>query len=228
MSKRSAGDGAGGDKKRARGDGDAAGAAAAAPEVARVCLPAPDWTADAVMPDGSFGKVSLGDYAGKWLVFFSYPLANTFVCTTEIISISNAVPTLAKMNAAAVGIAVDSVFTTHAWTKLPRQQGGIGKVAFPIASDLKHDISRKYGMLLEDAGHTCRATFIIDPAGVVRHVSMNDPPAGRSVDEILRLIEAYQHADANDVVCPAEWKPGKATIKPDPEGKLEYFGKQEA
>ena len=94
----------------------------------------------------------------------------------------------------------------------------------PLVADLTKSISRDYGVLLDEAGHSARGTFIIDPKGIVRHLSVNDPPAGRNVDEFLRLVQAYQYADKHGEVCPVGWKPGKATIVPNQVDKLKYFG----
>ena len=99
----------------------------------------------------------------------------------------------------------------------------MGNIKIPLIADLTRKISEDYGVLLNNEGHTCRGTFIIDSKGIVRHFSMNDPPVGRNVPEFLRLVQAYQFADKNGEVCPAKWKPGGKTIKPDVEGKLEYF-----
>lgn len=210
--------------KRAKSEADP-GPAPAVP--ARVCAAAPDFTADAVLPDQTLGKVTLSDgwKAGEWTVLASFPLAFTFVCQTELVSLSNAAETFKGLNTRVVLWSVDSAYASLAWTNTPRKEGGIGKLNVPIVSDLTHKISRDYGALLEDAGHTSRRTVIIDDKGVVRHVSDNDPPVGRSVDELVRLVQAYQSFEKNGEVCPAAWRPGGATIKPDPVGKLEYFEK---
>lgn len=105
-----------------------------------------------------------------------------------------------------------------------RKKGGLGAMNIPILSDVSRKVSTDYGALLEP-GFTCRATYIIDDKGVLRHASFNDPPAGRSVDETLRLVQAYQFFDKNGEVCPANWKPGSATIKPSLAGSKEYFQK---
>ena len=106
--------------------------------------------------------------------------------------------------------------------KTPRKEGGIGKINIPLLADVSRKISSDFGVLL-DEGHTCRGTFIIDPKGIIRHMSFNDPPVGRNVDEYLRLVKAYQFTDKHGEVCPAKWKPGSKTIKPNPKGSLEYF-----
>jgi peroxiredoxin (alkyl hydroperoxide reductase subunit C) len=122
--------------------------------------PAPDFSSEAVLPDGTFGKVSLSDYKGKYVVLFCYPLSWTFVCPTEIQEFSNAAAELAKVNCEVVGFSVDSKFSTLAWTQSPAKAGGLGPINIPIMEDLNHEISNAYQCLLDD-GHTLRGTFII-------------------------------------------------------------------
>merc|ERR1711881_111961 len=189
---------------------------------ARIGKPAPDFTATTVMPDGSFNDLSLSDYKGKWVVFFFYPLDFTFVCPTEIIAFSDTASKLEAINTQVIGASVDSHFTHLAWTKQARKDGGLGKMNIPLVSDLTKQISADYGVLL-DAGISLRGLFIIDPTGVLRQITMNDLPVGRSVDETIRLVQAFQYTEEHGEVCPANWKPGSKTIIPDPEKKLDYF-----
>lgn len=191
-------------------------------------MPAPTFApTTAVMPDGSFKKVSLADYKGKWTVLFFYPRAYTFVCPTEILGFSDAASELAKHNTVILGCNVEGHHATLAWTKAPVSSGGLGgPVLFPIISDMTKTIARSYRVLIEhgeDAGVALRGTFIIDPKGMLRHYTVNDLPVSRNVDDIIRLVRGYQHADAHGEVCPHKWKPGGRTMKPDPEGSLEYF-----
>ncbi len=190
---------------------------------AHVCKPAPEFKGDTVLADGQFGSTSLSDFKGKYVVLFSYPLAFTFVCPTEIIAFSDRAEDFRKNNCEVVAFSVDSIFSNLAWVQTPRNKGGLGKLNIPIVSDVNHQISKDYGVLLEDAGHTLRGTFIIDGKGILRHASFNDPPVGRNVDEILRLVQGYQYTDVHGEVCPSNWTPGAATIKPA--NKLEYFEK---
>jgi peroxiredoxin 3 len=160
-------------------------------------------------------------------VLFFYPLDFTFVCPTEIIAFSDRIKEFKDLNTEVVGVSVDSHFSHLAWTNLPRKQGGIGKIEYPLLADLTKQVSQDYGVLL-DAGISLRGLFIIDPNQVVRQVTINDLPVGRSVDETLRLIKAFQFVDKHGEVCPANWdeNKNKATIKPDPKGSQEYFSKQ--
>ncbi|XP_065828531.1 peroxiredoxin-4-like [Oscarella lobularis] len=192
---------------------------------AQISKPAPHFEGTAVV-NGEFKEVKLTDFKGKYLVFFFYPLDFTFVCPTEIIAFSDRVKEFREINAEVVACSVDSPFTHLAWINTPRSEGGLGKVDIPILSDMTHQISKDYGVLLENQGHTLRGLFIIDDNGILRQITMNDLPVGRSVDETLRLVQAFQYTDNHAEVCPAGWKPGSDTIIPDPNKKLTYFEKQ--
>eukprot|EP00461_Guttulinopsis_vulgaris_P002787 UN02788 len=184
-----------------------------------------DTKLDAVMANDEISQVTIKQYtdAGKWVVLYFYPLAFTFVCPSEIIAFSNAVPEFDAANVQLLGCAVDSVYATHGWKQVPQKKGGIQGVAMPIISDLTHQISIAYDALLP-SGHSDRTTVIIDPQGVVRSVYHQDPPAGRNVQEVLRLVQAYQFHAEHGEVCPAGWnKDNKKTIKTDPNAKLEFF-----
>lgn len=161
-------------------------------------------------------------------MLFFYPLDFTFVCPTEIIAFSDRIKEFRELNAEVVGVSVDSHFSHLAWTNLDRKQGGIGRIEYPLLADLTKKISNDYGVLIDDAGISLRGLFLIDPKQVVRQITINDLPVGRSVDETLRLIKAFQFVDKHGEVCPANWdeKKNKATIKPDPKGSQEYFSKQ--
>ncbi|MHB8973168.1 MAG: peroxiredoxin [Pirellulaceae bacterium] len=188
---------------------------------------APNFKAQAVMPDGSFKEVSLSDYRGKCVLLFFYPLDFTFVCPTEIIAFSDRVKDFAGANVQVLGVSIDSHFTHLAWRNTPRADGGIGKIEYPLIADLSKSISQAYDVLLP-AGIALRGLFLIDQHGVVRHQVVNDLPLGRSVDEALRMVKALQFVEAHGEVCPANWQEGKATIKPNPQGSKEFFGSQYA
>ncbi|XP_036878341.1 peroxiredoxin-4 isoform X1 [Manis javanica] len=189
-----------------------------------VSKPAPYWEGTAVI-NGEFKELKLTDYRGKYLVFFFYPLDFTFVCPTEIIAFGDRIEEFRAINTEVVACSVDSQFTHLAWINTPRRQGGLGPIKFPLLSDLTHQIAKDYGVYLEDSGHTLRGLFIIDDKGILRQITLNDLPVGRSVDETLRLVQAFQYTDKHGEVCPAGWKPGSETIIPDPAGKLKYFDK---
>ncbi|XP_067951445.1 peroxiredoxin-2-like [Watersipora subatra] len=191
---------------------------------ALISKPAPDFEGTAVV-NGEFKDVKLADFKGKYLVLFFYPLDFTFVCPTEIIAFSDRVAEFHDVNTEVVAVSVDSQFTHLAWMNTPRAQGGLGRIQIPLLSDLTHTISKDYGVLLQDAGHSLRGLFIIDDKGTLRQITMNDLPVGRSVDETLRLVQAFQYTDKHGEVCPAGWKPGQDTIIPNPKDKLNYFTK---
>ncbi len=186
---------------------------------------APDFSADAVMADGSFKTLKLSDFKGKWTVLYFYPLDFTFVCPTEIIAFSDRIADFKAIGAEIVGCSVDSKFSHLAWRNTPRNQGGLGELGYPLVADLNKSIARDYGCLIEEAGVALRGLFIIDPEGVVRASIVHDLPVGRSVDETLRVIKAFQFVAKHGEVCPANWTEGKATMKADPKGSKEYFAK---
>lgn len=149
---------------------------------------APAWQGTAVVGT-KFEQIKSTDYAGKYLVLLFYPFDFTYVCPTELIAFSEATSKFAALNANVVGISVDSHFTHLAWIKTPRTQGGVGELNFPLLADFSKDVSRSYGVLVEDQndelyGASLRGLFIIDQAGVIRHMQINDAPVGRSVDEV--------------------------------------------
>ncbi len=183
---------------------------------------APDFKAQAVMPDGSFKQVSLSDYRGKYVVLFFYPLDFTFVCPTEIVAFSEAVDRFEAMQVQVLGCSVDSHYTHLAWRNTPRTQGGLGEIQYPLISDLNKQISTDYGVLHSD-GVALRGLFLIDKDGIVRHELVNDLPLGRNVEEALRMVEALQFCESHGEVCPANWHQGEAGMKPEPKGSREYF-----
>jgi len=162
---------------------------------------------------------------GKYVVVYFYPLDFTFVCPTEIIAFSERIQEFKDINCEVIGISTDSHFSHLAWIQQPRKQGGLGGLNYPLVSDFNKTIARDYGVLIEEAGIALRGLFIVDPSGVLRQMSVNDLPVGRSVDETLRLIQAFQFVEKHGEVCPANWKPDSPTIKPSPKESLEYFDK---
>lgn len=192
-----------------------------------VTQPAPDFKAQAVMPDGSFKQVSLSDYKGKYVLFFFYPLDFTFVCPTEIIAFSDRASEFEKLGVQITGCSVDSHFTHNAWRNTPRTTGGLGQINYPLVADLNKEIARSYDVLLP-GGIALRGLFLIDKNGVVRHQVVNDLPLGRSVDEALRMVKALQFNEAHGEVCPADWKEGARTIKPTVSDSKSFFSAEYA
>jgi peroxiredoxin 2/4 len=187
---------------------------------------APDFTAQAVMPSNAFADLTLSSYRGRYVVLFFYPLDFTFVCPSEILAFDRKLAEFKKRNCEVIGVSVDSQYTHLAWKSTPLREGGLGEVQFPLVSDLKKDIARAYGVLLDEAV-ALRGLFLIDRDGIVRHQLVNDLPLGRSVDEALRILDALQFFETYGDVCPADWHPGEEAIKPTREGISEYLGKRE-
>lgn len=187
-----------------------------------VTKPAPNFTAQAVLADGSFKEISLSDYKGKYVLLFFYPLDFTFVCPTEIIAFSDRAGEFESLGVQVIGVSVDSHYSHLAWKNTPREQGGLGEIRYPLVADLKKQIARDYDVLVNDSV-ALRGLFLIDKDGMVRHQVVNDLPLGRSVDEALRMVQALQFFEKNGEVCPANWKEGARTIKPSVSGSKEFF-----
>ncbi len=182
---------------------------------------APDFKAEALLGK-SFKEVSLADYKGKWLVLFFYPLDFTFVCPTEITAFSDRYEEFKALGAEVVGCSVDSKFSHLAWANTPRKDGGLGEIKYPLLADITKTVARSYGVLVNDAV-ALRGLFLIDPKGKVAYSVVHDLGVGRSVDETLRVIAAFQQVAKTGEVCPAGWSQGKKTMKPDPVKSKEYF-----
>ncbi|MBI3772003.1 MAG: peroxiredoxin [Gammaproteobacteria bacterium] len=188
--------------------------------------PAPDFTAAAVMPNGSIkDNFKLSDLKGKYVVLFFYPLDFTFVCPSEIIAHDHRVDEFKSRGVEVVGVSIDSQFTHHAWRETPVEKGGIGRVKFPLVADVKHEIQNAYGIAHPEAGVAMRATFLIDKSGVVQHQVVNNLPLGRNVDEVVRMVDALQFSEEHGEVCPAGWKKGAEGMKPTTEGVAAYLAK---
>jgi alkyl hydroperoxide reductase subunit AhpC len=191
---------------------------------AQVQKEAPDFTADAVVNE-DFKTLKLSDYRGKnYVVLFFYPLNFTFVCPTEIVAFSERIGEFHRRGAEVLGVSVDSKFSHLAWIQTSRSHGGLGGLKYPLVSDLTKKISQDYGVLL-DGGVALRGLYLIDKQGIIRAMTVHDLPLGRSVDEALRVLDALQFFERHGEVCPADWKPGAATIKPGVKESKEYFQK---
>ena len=192
---------------------------------------APDFTTQAVLADGNvvddfnFGQTT----AGKYAVVFFYPLDFTFVCPTELIAMDHRMDRLTELGVEVVGVSIDSHWTHNAWRNTPINEGGIGPVRYTLAADMNHAICQAYGVQSDGglsgypAGAAMRATFVIDPEGVVRHMVVNDEPIGRNMDEVVRIIEGYQFFTENGQVCPAGWNKDKPAFTPEDPAKLAQY-----
>jgi len=184
---------------------------------------APDFTAAAVLPDGSIKEnFKLSDLRGKYVVLFFYPLDFTFVCPTEIIAHDKRLDEFKKRKVEVVAVSIDSQFSHHAWRNTPVNKGGIGEVKFPMVADVNHEITRAYGVE-HPASIALRASFLIDKDGNVRHQVVNDLPLGRNVDEMLRVVDALQFHEKHGEVCPAGWQKGDDGMKATADGVADYL-----
>lgn len=163
--------------------------------------PAPDFTLEGVFGD-QFKTVSLKDYRGRWLVIFFYPLDFTFVCPTEITAFNDAYDQFQAMNTDVLSVSVDSVHSHLAWKK------DLGDMRFGMLSDMTKEMSRDYGVLIEEKGISLRGAFVIDPDGIMKMAVVHDLSIGRNVDEIVRVVQACQTGE----LCPIGWKPGQKTL----------------
>ena len=165
----------------------------------------------------TYGDRKLEDYRGKWLILFSHPADFTPVCTTEFIGFAQAAPRFAEMGCELLGLSIDSLFSRLAWVRNIKEKFGV-EIPFPIIEDIKMDVARAYGMVHPGAADTqaVRATFFIDPKGVLRAMVYYPMSNGRSIDEFVRLLQALQTSDANGVATPENWCPGKPVIVPPP------------
>jgi peroxiredoxin (alkyl hydroperoxide reductase subunit C) len=187
---------------------------------------APDFTATAVLADGQIVEdFNLYDNFGeKGTVLFFYPLDFTFVCPSEIIAFSHRIDEFKSRGINVIGVSVDSQFSHFAWRETPIEQGGIGRIQYPLVADLTKQIARDYDVLLNDSV-ALRGSFLIDKDGTVRHAVINDLPLGRNVDEMLRMIDAMIFTNEHGEVCPAGWQKGQEGMKPSTDGVAEYLAK---
>ncbi|MBK8207269.1 MAG: peroxiredoxin [Planctomycetes bacterium] len=190
----------------------------------QVGSPAPDFSGDAVIGK-DIKQIKLADFKGKWVVLFFYPLDFTFVCPTEIVAFNDHIAEFKKLNTEVVACSVDSKFSHLAWNQTELSKGGLGGVSYPLLSDLTKNISRDYGVLLEQAGIALRGLFLIDPDGVLQHQTVNALNVGRSVKETLRVVKAFQWSKQHGDVCPANWDEGAEAIKPTAASTGAYLAK---
>lgn len=185
---------------------------------------APDFNADAVLGDGTMGKLTLSQFRGQYVVLFFYPLDFTFVCPTEIIAFDHRLGDFTTRNVQVIGVSVDSIHAHWAWRQVKVKDGGIGEIRYPLVADITKSIARDYDVLLGDA-IALRGSFLIDKDGVVQHQVVNNLPLGRNIDEMLRLVDALQFTENHGEVCPAGWSSGKAGMKDTHAGVAEYLSK---
>lgn len=178
----------------------------------RLNEPAPDFEAKT-----THGPRCLADYHGKWLILFSHPADFTPVCTTEFIGFANAWQDFQDRNCDLLGLSIDSTFSHLAWTRNIEEKFGV-TIPFPIIDDLSMKVANAYGMIMPGASDTSavRATFLIDPDGILRAMVYYPMSNGRSVAEFVRLLDAVQVSEAHRVATPEGWQPGEEVIVPPP------------
>jgi len=177
--------------------------------LAKVGKPAPDFNMPSTKNIETLGEnVKLSDYKGKWLVLLFYPLDFTFVCPTELINFSDRLEEFQGVGAEVVGVSTDSVHSHRAWLKTPVDKNGIEGVKYPIASDVGGKLAKAYNILVEEANIALRGLFIINPEGVLQYSVIHDLNIGRSVDEVLRVLQGLQTGG----LCAADWKPGQENL----------------
>ncbi len=184
---------------------------------------APHFTSTAILEDGSeCTPFSSRSYLrGAYGILFFFPGAFTYVCPTEILALQNRISKLTNLNAKAIAISVDDLTAQKKWRDTPINKGGVGNVSFPFVSDKSREISKTYSVLAPSQV-SLRATFIIDPKGVLRHAAINDLAIGRNVDEIVRIIEAIDHFDNNGFLCPVGWRAGQQGLTANTSDTTKY------
>ncbi|QEZ89814.1 alkyl hydroperoxide reductase protein, peroxidase component [Aliarcobacter cibarius] len=189
---------------------------------------APDFTATAVLADGQIVEdFNLYQNIGKkGAVLFFWPLDFTFVCPSEIIAFSKRVDEFNERGIQVIGCSVDSQFSHFAWRETAVENGGIGRVKFPMVADLNKQIAKDYDVLFGESV-ALRGSFLIDKDGTVRHAVVNDLPLGRNVDEMIRMVDAMLFTNEYGEVCPAGWQKGDEGMKADKDGVANYLAKNE-
>ena len=178
-------------------------------ETAKVGQPAPDFDMASTKNIEKLNEnVRFSDYKGKWLVLLFYPLDFTFVCPTELTTFSDRYEDFEGIGADVIGVSTDSVFSHRAWLNTARDKGGVEGLRYPLAADQTKEVSRAYGVLIENQGVALRGLFVIDPEGILRYAVIHDLNVGRSAEETLRVIQALQTGG----LCGAEWRPGQKTL----------------
>ncbi|NDP22006.1 MAG: peroxiredoxin [Paludibacter sp.] len=202
---------------------------------------APEFNSKAVVNGGEIVEnFSLKQFAGKkYVVFFFYPADFTFVCPTELLAFEEKAAEFAARNTVVVGASTDSEFSHWKWLQTPQKEGGIQGVTYPLVVDQNLQISKNYDVLIgseeydEEGNETFvgeakayRGLFLIDKQGIVRHQLVNDLPLGRSVDEVLRTIDALQFTEEYGEVCPANWKKGDKALIATQQGIASYLSEK--
>ncbi|QCI17589.1 peroxiredoxin C [Buchnera aphidicola (Acyrthosiphon lactucae)] len=188
---------------------------------------APNFIAPAILKNNQIvEQFDLKEYAnGQSIVLFFWPMDFTFVCPSEIIEFNTLYAEFKKRNVKIVGVSIDNVFVHQAWQNTLIKNGGIGKINFPMVSDIKHNIQKSYGIEHPNLGIALRASFLIDSNWTIRHQVVNDLPFGRNIKEMIRMVDAIEFHNKFGELCPANWEKGKKGMKASSEGVAEYLSK---
>lgn len=174
--------------------------------------------------NSTFGPLRLSDFitSGKWVMLFSHPSDFTPVCSTEFVEIARRQADFDRLNVQPIGVSVDSLNSHIAWVMDLERISGV-KISFPLVVDLDQKVSAAYGMVHEAVSDTApvRAVFAIDPKAMIRAITYYPVQVGRNVDELLRLFEALQSSDLNQVSCPVNWRPGEPVVVSAPATQAE-------
>jgi peroxiredoxin (alkyl hydroperoxide reductase subunit C) len=177
----------------------------------KINAPAPEFTEEAYIND-EIKKISLKGYRGKWVVLFFYPEDFTFVCPTELGELADHYGELKNLGAEVISVSVDTKHVHKAWHDASET---IKKIKFPMLADPARRVCTAYGTLIEDEGVSLRATFFIDPNGILKAYEIHNNDIGRSIDELIRKVQASKFVEEHGgEVCPMNWKPGQKTLKP--------------
>jgi len=181
----------------------------------------------AVLGDGSISNAY--DFVNKdgYTVVFFYPMDFTFVCPTELVAFHQMLGEFESRGTKVVGASVDSVHSHAAWRRMPLNEGGVGELGYPLLSDMQRKLSGELG-ILNGEGVTYRASYLLDKNGVIRHMVVNDLPLGRSITDMLRMVDALAFFEQHGEVCPANWQRGEAGMAATREGTAAYLSKQAA
>lgn len=185
---------------------------------AEINSPAPSFTAKAFQ-DSQIKTIKLSDYKGKWVVLAFYPADFTFICPTELADLADNYAEFQRLNVEVLSVSTDTVFVHKAWHD---NSPSIAKIRFPMVADPNGEICKAYGTYIGHEGLSYRATFLVDPDGILKWFEIHDNSIGRSTKEILRKVKAAQYVrEHGGEVCPVNWEPGAKTLKPG----LELVGK---
>ena len=186
--------------------------------------PAPNFELEGYFK-GQFVKYKLSEYRSKWVILLFYPLDFTFVCPTEVLNFSASAEKFTKLNCQVFGISVDSIYVHKAWVDTKREEGGLGgNLNYPLLSDLNKGTARDYGILTGGDSVALRGLFLIGPDGIVMHATINNLSVGRSTNEALRVLQAFQFVSMHQGhVCPADWEEGKDSMIANSDGMKKYL-----